>query len=531
MVKPLVPTLLIVDGNAILHRAYHALPPMTAPDGRVVHAAYGFLTMFFKALADLDPTHVAATFDLPGGTFRNALLPSYQAQREEKPDDLYAQIPMIKDILGGMGVPVYEVEGFEADDAIGTIVERIKNNESRIKGALKIRAIVLTGDKDLLQLVGDGVEVVLLRRGMTDTGRYDRDAVIERFGFPPERLPDFKALAGDPSDNYPGVPGIGEKTATELVKAFGGVEEILKAAGCGREDEFTNGRESTKKRKGNIRGIGDHSWIGAPLTPKLVAKLCEHADIARLGLRLATIVRDVPVEFDFAACERGAYDREEVVEKLRKLGFTSLVNRLPTPSNSPSSPSGTRDLALLEEGGRAGVGSSEDSTVEVPSSPLEVRKAIAEARVAGAVALAVVADDDDPRRGHPRALGVAYTDANSRMGANPRIRAMGMVPWGTALSESVGLLRDAAVAKDAHDAKSLLHALHRSRIELDGLRHDTEIMSYLLAPGNRSHDLAHVAFAELGIEPQAPHPLTLPLPEARGETKRIFSPSQQEGER
>ncbi|MDO8622524.1 MAG: DNA polymerase I, partial [bacterium] len=196
MPKAAPPLLLIVDGNAILHRAYHALPPMTAPDGRVVHAAYGFFSVFFKALADLKPTHVAVTFDLPGGTFRNELFPEYQAQREEKPDDLYAQIPMIKDILGGMGIPVYEVAGFEADDAMGTIVERIKNNESRIKGTPKTRIIVLTGDKDLLQLVGDGVETVLFRRGMTDTGRYDRDAVIERFGFPPERIPDFKALAG-----------------------------------------------------------------------------------------------------------------------------------------------------------------------------------------------------------------------------------------------------------------------------------------------------------------------------------------------
>ncbi|MDO8622194.1 MAG: DNA polymerase, partial [bacterium] len=148
-----------------------------------------------------------------------------------------------------------------------------------------------------------------------------------------------------------------------------------------------------------------------------------------------------------------------------------------------------------------------------------IRAAVAAAHASSAVSLAVVADDDDPRRGHPRALGMAFAG-----------RTVGIHPWGTALSESVGLLRDAAVAKDAHDAKSLLHALHRSRIELEGLRYDTEILSYLLAPGNRSHDLAHVAFAELGIEPPAPHPLTLPLPAGGGETKKNFSPST-EGER
>ena len=344
MAKSSSPLLLIVDGNAILHRAYHALPPMTVPDGRVVHAAYGFLTVFFKALADLQPSHVAVTFDLPGGTFRNELFPEYQAQREEQPDELYAQIPMVKDVLVAMGMPVYEAAGFEADDVIGTIVERVKSEEGRVKRGMGVgssstaKVIVLTGDKDLLQLVGDGVEVVLLRRGMTDTGRYDRDAVIERFGFPPEHIPDFKALAGDPSDNYSGIPGIGEKTAAALVQEFGGVEEILEDAKTHTlKPPLPRGGGETKKVFSPTRVEGEQEGMRKrTLTDKLAAKLRDHAETARLGLRLATIVRTVPVEFRLSDCARRGYDRAAVVATLRGLGFTSLLNRLPTPFHSPS---------------------------------------------------------------------------------------------------------------------------------------------------------------------------------------------------
>jgi len=480
MPKPASPLLLVIDGNAILHRAYHALPPLTAPDGRVVHAAYGFLTILFKALADFEPSHVAVTFDLPGGTFRNELFPEYQAQREEKPDELYAQIPMLKDILAGLGVPVYEAAGFEADDVIGTIVERAascklqaasKRRKQRRGGATSPpdapRIIIVTGDKDLLQLVDDGVEVVLLRRGMTDIARYDRAAVEERFGFGPERIPDFKALAGDPSDNYPGVPGVGEKTAAALVQAFGGVEEILKNA---------------ERRTQNAEPP-------APLTAKLAAKLRDHAETARLGLRLATIARTAPVEFRFSDCERRGYDRDAVVAALREFGFTSLVGRLPTPTRSPSSEEGEKEEKNFPtshgEGGRGGVGPITEILTDAPI----IRAALADVRAAKRVAFAVVADGDDPRRENPLALGVAFGD-----------RAVGMHPWGIALSEGAPLLRDANIAKDVHGAKAFLHLLHRSQIDLQGLRYDTEILSYLLAPGSRSHDLAHVTFAELGIE-------------------------------
>ncbi|MFH1098455.1 MAG: DNA polymerase I [Candidatus Uhrbacteria bacterium] len=458
-------TILIVDGNAILHRAYHALPPFTAPDGRLVNAAYGFLTVFFKALVEFKPEAVAVTFDRPEETFRKRLFPAYQAQREEKPDELYAQISIIKGLLSAMDVPIYEAAGYEADDVIGTIVERSSKLQvptlrsgSRygVVGtpSSKPHTIVLTGDKDLLQLVGDRVEVVLLRRGMTDTARYNSAAVIERFGFPPERIPDFKALAGDPSDNYPGVPGIGEKTATKLVQSFGGVSEILKNA-------------SAENRP-------------PELPEKLAAKIRDHADAMRLGLKLATIVRNVPLAFRSEDCLRRPFDRDAMVQKLRELGFQSLLGRLPENG---------QQLSLSDEtGDTVQTLSNYELLMDAPS----IARAISDVRRSDEVSLAIVT-----------AEGNALTDSVSAFGLAFDGRALG-IPADVGAATTGQLLGDGSVKKNVHGTKSVIRSLGRISIDFVGLRDDTELLSYLLAPGSRSHDLAHIAFHELGVEFPAP---------------------------
>ncbi|MBI2482874.1 DNA polymerase I [Candidatus Uhrbacteria bacterium] len=457
------PTLLIVDGSSLLHRAHHALPPLTAPDGRLVSAAYGFLVMFLKGLADLQPTHVAVTFDRPEPTFRNTLFPAYQAQREEKPDELYAQIPVITRILTGLGVPVFAIPEFEADDVIGTIVTRVMD------APVPPHVTVLTGDKDLLQLVREGVEVVLFRRGMTETARYDTAAVVERFGFPPERIPDFKALAGDASDNYPGVPGIGEKTATELVRQFGDLASMLVAATAASRP--------------------------AGLSEKLAARLAAHTEAAQVGLRLATIVRTVPMEFDLAQCVLGMYDRDAVMAQLRELGFQSLTGRLPGAHALSRAAEAVQDQLLPRSDGDAASAARHVSVApeaaheEVLADVASMRSALEAATRSSGVALSAVTRADNVRSGHPLALGMAFAD-----------RACGLYPWGTALAEVASLIRDAHVPKDTHDAKALLHLLHRSRMSCEGLRWDTALLSYLLAPGSRSHDFAHVVFQELGVE-------------------------------
>lgn len=215
-------TFLVLDGNALLHRAWHAIPPLTTRDGRVVNAAYGFTNVVEKMLSIYKPAYMAVAWDLPGATFRHETYEAYKAHREKKADELYEQIPIIQEILAAYGVPSFSAEGYEADDIIGTIAQ--KNVE---KGG--IETLIVTGDRDALQLVNDTTKVIFFVKGLSEVKVYDAAAVEEKFGVTPEELIDVKALMGDSSDNLPGVPGIGEKGAVELVKKFGSVSGILRA--------------------------------------------------------------------------------------------------------------------------------------------------------------------------------------------------------------------------------------------------------------------------------------------------------------
>ncbi len=215
--------LLIIDSNSVIHRAYHALPPLTAKSGQLVNAVYGFLLVFFKALKDFSPDFVAASFDYPAPTFRHEKYKGYKAKRPPAPENLYSQIPAVKEILNTFGVPIFEKQGFEADDIIGTIARQAP----RKKVLPELESVILSGDLDALQLVDSKTKVYSLRKGVKDTVLYDRDSVKEKYqGLEPGQLLDFRALRGDPSDNIPGVPGVGEKTAIQLIKEFGSLEEI-----------------------------------------------------------------------------------------------------------------------------------------------------------------------------------------------------------------------------------------------------------------------------------------------------------------
>ena len=220
--------LVLIDSHALVHRAFHALPPLNAPDGRPTNAVYGFTSVLLKMLADLKPDYIAAAYDLPGGTFRHKEYDDYKATRATAPDELYAQLPLVADMLTAFGIPVLQKKGFEADDVIGTIVAQTKELPN-------LQTIIVTGDLDTLQLVhGRTVVVSTLRKGMSDTVTYDEDAVMARYGLEPEQIPDFKGLKGDPSDNIKGVKGIGDKTASELLAVFGTVEDVLAAADAKR---------------------------------------------------------------------------------------------------------------------------------------------------------------------------------------------------------------------------------------------------------------------------------------------------------
>ena len=214
---------MLIDGHALVHRAFHALPPtLSSPKGVPTNAVFGFISVLLKMIKDLKPDYIAATFDLAAPTFRHEEFAEYKIHREKAPDELHAQTPLIKEVLIAFGIPIYEKPGFEADDLIGTLTEKAKNPALADKGWANVQVIIMTGDFDTLQL-GDDKKVVVfsLRKGVTDTVIYDEDEVVKRYGLKPEQLNDFKGLKGDPSDNIPGVPGIGEKTASALIQEYG----------------------------------------------------------------------------------------------------------------------------------------------------------------------------------------------------------------------------------------------------------------------------------------------------------------------
>jgi len=210
--------LAIIDSYALAHRSYHALPPLTSPEGVLVNGVYGFFLIFLKMLKDLNPDYVLAAFDMAAPTFRHKEYKEYKAKRVKMPDNFYEQILLVKGLLKEFGVPILEEEGYEADDLIGSVVEKLKDEDVEI--------FIITGDLDTLQLVNDKVFVYTLRQGLRDTIIYDKEKIRERFQLEPSQLVDWKALRGDPSDNVPGVPAIGEKTAQELIKNFHSLDNL-----------------------------------------------------------------------------------------------------------------------------------------------------------------------------------------------------------------------------------------------------------------------------------------------------------------
>lgn len=281
--------LLLIDGNALVHRSYHALPPLSH-QGEPTNAVYGFTSVLLKVVRELKPDYVVATFDLAAPTFRHEEFPEYKAHRPKTPDDLISQFDKVKDVVRAFSIPLYEKEGFEADDLIGTIAKKVSSAQH------KVQTLILTGDLDTLQLVDDSTKVVTLKKGISDTTVYDARAVRDRFGVDPVEMPDFKGLKGDPSDNIPGVPGVGDKTASELLGRYGTVENL-----------FSHLEELPEKTRKKLEGRRDE---------------------ALFSKSLATIRCDVPLELDLETARFGGFDKDRVEALFKKLGFFTLVSRL-----------------------------------------------------------------------------------------------------------------------------------------------------------------------------------------------------------
>lgn len=292
--------LVLLDTHAILHRAYHALPEFSSSKGEPTGALYGLISMLVKIITDLGPDYIVAAYDLPGPTYRHDAFDGYKAKRLKTEDALAAQIARARDVLAAFGIPLYEKSGFEADDVIGTIVERLKHDH-------RVEMVIASGDMDTLQLVeGQKVRVYTLKKGLTDTTLYDEKAVKERFGFGPKLLPDYKGLRGDPSDNIPGIAGIGEKTATILISQFGSIENIYR----------TLEKHPDWFEKAGIKG-------------KTLEKIKEGKEAAEFSKMLGTIHRDTPIDFNLPehTWKEGA-ESNKIFDMLAEFEFRSLVPRV-----------------------------------------------------------------------------------------------------------------------------------------------------------------------------------------------------------
>ncbi len=293
--------LILLDTHAILHRAYHALPEFSSSKGEPTGALYGLVSMLVRIFTDLKPDYIAAAFDLPKATYRHEAFEGYKAKRPKTDDALVSQINRSRDVLAAFGIPIYEAEGFEADDVLGTIVELTKKEKN-------LEVIIASGDMDTMQLVdGTRVQVYTLKKGINDTIIYDEAAVLARFGFGPTLIPDYKGFRGDPSDNIPGVKGIGEKTATSLITALGSLDDIYKAL---KKNEAAAAK-------------------AAGLTPRLSALLIDQEEEARFSKMLAEIRRDAPVPFLVPNKDwREGLDVAHLLNLLTELEFRTLIQRV-----------------------------------------------------------------------------------------------------------------------------------------------------------------------------------------------------------
>lgn len=281
-------TLVIIDGNSIINRAFYALPEMSNKEGLKTNAIYGFTNMLLKIIDTYNPTHISVAFDRKAPTFRHIEFKEYKAGRKKMPDELREQFEPLKDLLDKFNIHRLEIDGYEADDIIGTVSKIAEDNGFKV--------YIVTGDKDAIQLASNKTTTLITKKGVGEVEEYDYDSVIEKYEMTPTQFIDLKGLMGDKSDNIPGVPGIGEKTGIKLIKEFSSIEGIF--------DNIDSIKGSTKK------------------------KLEENKELAIMSKKLATIIRDVPVEFNLEELEYGNYNTKDILDVFKYLGFTSLIPRI-----------------------------------------------------------------------------------------------------------------------------------------------------------------------------------------------------------
>lgn len=435
--------LVIIDSNALLHRAWHAIPPLSTKDGLMVNAVFGFTSLLLKIISELKPDYILAAFDLAGKTFRHEEYADYKAQRVRQAQEFYDQIPLAKEVLESFHIPVITKEGFEADDVIGTIAKTVYKKHP------SLQTIIVTGDLDALQLVNDRTKVFTLKRGFNDTIIYDIAAVKERYGLNPKQLIDFKALQGDTSDNIKGVKGIGEKGAGDLIKEFGSLDNLYK-----------------KIAQSQIK-------------PRLKELLIKYKDEALASKKLVTIVTDIPLAWELEQAEWHQFEPEHVYQVFQKFEFNSLLKKVPGTKKEHqmsleiSKPSKDRDYKII------------DSTADW-------QKLFKELNQQKIFALDTETGGLDLFNDLALGLSLSWQDKtgyfiNLR---NPALKKL-------VLKDLAPILENPHIKKIGHNIKFDYKVLKLLDVEIQGISFDTMIAAYLINP-NRGLRLEELAFAYLG---------------------------------
>lgn len=549
---------MIIDGHAMIHRAYHAVPETLATKkGEIINAIFGFTSLLIKALNDIKPDYIAVAFDLPSPTFRHQQFAPYKAHRPTLPENMRPQFGRIREVVEAFGIPIYEKDGFEADDVLGTL--------SRQATELNVDTIILTGDMDTLQLVNAHVRVMAAKRGITEVTEYGVEEVKQRFGVTPEHIPDYKGLVGDTSDNIPGVKGVGEKTAKKLLAIY----------------------------DGDIEKIFAHV---DSLEPKEQRLLRNKEEEARQSKFLATIVCDVPIQLDLEACRVGQVNHERTLALFRELEFRTLIDKIPGVSAVREAPSerkasappveamdedlltapplgvvqimeppvppdanevdllvddvarekhssqqtallkdeenlqnGPLQLSLFEEPATASEvvhrlrlpSPGQNAPVETPllfmdkedpkktstmivNTPESLRVLVGSLQAAGAFAMDTESTSDDPW--HAELVGLSFAMAPGEAYYIPvgHTTTLDGQDAGTQLAKGEVLetlrpvLEDPRVKKYMHNAKYDMLLLARQKVNVRGLAFDSMVAAYLTDPGRRGLGLKDQVFARLG---------------------------------
>ena len=443
-------SLLLFDGHALIHRAFHALPMLTVTKtGEPMGAVYGFASMLLKVVAEFKPTHWAIAFDSPAPTFRHTQFEDYKAHRPPAPDELKCQFKRVRELVEAFNIPFFEVAGYEADDILGALCRQASDEG--------IDTIIVTGDTDTFQLVSPHVSVLTPRPGKTfsDTITYDEAAVQQRYGLLPQQLSDLRGLKGDPSDNIPGVSGIGEKTAIKLIQQFGSVE-----------------------------GVYDHI---DEVTPERVQRLLRDGEQeAKLSKELATIVTDVPVALDLTACRVSTYKRDRVAELFRELEFASLLPKLPENIVEGQA------IAQLET--QVSKEAVEYKIVDTAESLGEVINVLSHLE---SFAVDTETTGLDPRQA--ALVGISLSMAPGKAWYLPVGHTAGdQLGLSEVIAALKPLLEDPGVVKIAHNGKYDMAVLLKYGVSVENLGFDTMIAAHLL--GEKAIGLKPLAFSKLGME-------------------------------